>query len=168
MEEKKRNINRCAGTESDGADGGPVPQPQPDGFHRRVQLRGDDLRHGDLVPDRLGDQLHMRRRRRPCGAVVNLAVAEVFMAAVQSVYLWRKFHALFFFSAVFWICSSVVLGCWLLLELENSGSSTIRGVAPESTSTLWVKRSLGWFLFLVACLRIYLEFCRKRRVIPEP
>ena len=97
---------------------------------------------------------------RVSGAVVNLAVAEVFMSAVQSVYLFRDFHLKFFVSTVGWICSSVVLGCWLLLRLEDGAEGVDgSGSSGDSTSTLWVKRSLGWFLFAVACLRVFVEFC---------
>lgn len=71
------------------------------------------------------------------GAVVNLAVAELFMASVQAVHLRRHISWPLFCSCAPWYVSSVVLGSWLLLQIHN----------------VWLKRALGFLLLLVALFR---------------
>lgn len=78
-------------------------------------------------------------------ALVNLSINEVLMATSQSVWLLTrkdvKISWKFVFNTLVWICSGVVLGVWTLEHLETS------------MYNVWLKRSLGLFLLLIACLR---------------
>ena len=82
------------------------------------------------------------------GALINLSINEVIMATAQTSYLMYKRTLIswkFVFNALLWICSGVVLGVWSLKRLDHN---------------IWLKRSLGFFLFFVAMLRLLIQKCK--------
>jgi len=87
------------------------------------------------------------------GALINLSINEVIMATVQTSYLWYKRTLIswpFVFNALIWICSGVVLGVWSLKRLDHN---------------IWLKRALGFFLFFVALLRVFIQKFKKSKSI---
>lgn len=74
-------------------------------------------------------------------AVLNLSVVEIFTGAVQVALLSGRIDWLLLLSVIPWQCGSVLLGGSLQGAIHN----------------LWLKRSLGIFLLLVAVQRLFQE-----------